>query len=281
VSTRPDQWHRAWSSVPDVLDRLLALVKDAPPDRAVTADWTVADTVAHLSTIAIKDIGLVTGTVPDLPVPGLHELVLGTTVDTVAEMNRQVLRGFTERELPVLTDRLRADVAELTRLAESADPLREVTWLGGARLPLAGLYVHLLNELNIHAWDIARGLGAEWETDPRDAALFVDVFLTEVIRCGYGRLLDHDRPVRPGRISAIFHSHTGDPVTFALIDGRVVLEPTDPRPDIRLRYDPTTFNLMLFGRVNRIRAVLGRKLSVGGRRPWLLPTFMQTMRLPS
>ncbi|TML33050.1 MAG: maleylpyruvate isomerase family protein, partial [Actinobacteria bacterium] len=164
MSTRPDQWHRAWSSVPDVLDRLLALVKDAPPDRAVTADWTVADTVAHLSTIAIKDIGLVTGTVPDLPVPGLHELVLGTTVDTVAEMNRQVLRGFTERELPVLTDRLRADVAELTRLAEGADPLREVTWLGGARLPLAGLYVHLLNELNIHAWDIARGLGAEWET---------------------------------------------------------------------------------------------------------------------
>jgi hypothetical protein len=38
---------------------------------------------------------------------------------------------------------------------------------------------------------------------------------------------------------------------------------------------------MLFGRTSQIRAVLSGKVRVSGRRPWLLPAFRRTMRLPS
>ncbi|MDG4775018.1 hypothetical protein [Solwaraspora sp. WMMD792] len=281
MSVTSDQWRCAATSAPDLSRRLLTLVDGLPADHPVTADWSLADTMAHLATITAMDIALVTGGVPNLPVPEINELRANTTVDTVAEMNRRVLAQFTERDVPALSARIRADVAELTRLADSVDPQHEVSWLGAAQLPVAGLYSHLLNEMNIHAWDIARSVGARWHTDPHQAALFVDVFLAGVTRCGYGRLLDHDRPVRAGRISVTFHPRTGGPTTLALVDGRVLLEPVDPRPDVRLRYDPATFNLMLFGRVGRLRAALGRKVAVGGRRPWLLPTFMSTMRLPS
>ncbi|MFV2097349.1 hypothetical protein ACFHW1_17990 [Micromonospora sp. LOL_014] len=118
-------------------------------------------------------------------------------------MNRRVLPQFTERDVPALAARLRADVAELTRLADAADPDHEVSWLGAAQLPVAGLYSHLLNEMNIHAWDIAR-------PGPRRADL--------------GDLPPAYR--WPGQ------------TTLALVDGRVLLEPVDPRPDVRLRYDP-------------------------------------------
>ncbi|MFV2018966.1 DinB family protein [Micromonospora sp. LOL_023] len=264
-----------------VLRRLLSLVDTVPPDRAVTAHWSAADTVAHLATITAVNVALLGGGGPDLPVPGLNELRAATTVDTIAEMNRQILGRFTERSIPVLAARMRADVQQLLAIAEHIDPLREVSWIGGARMPVAGLLSHLLNELNIHAWDIAQAVDVPWHIDPVDAALFVDVFLAGVTRCGYGRLLDHDRRVRKGRISVTFQPDTGGRLTFALVDGVVVLEPVDPWPDVRLRYDPATFNLMLFGRVSRVWAVLRRKVSVSGRRPWLLPTFMATMRLPS
>jgi hypothetical protein len=41
------------------------------------------------------------------------------------------------------------------------------------------------------------------------------------------------------------------------------------------------FSLMMFGRVSKARAVLTRKVTVGGRRPWLLPVFLRTLRVPS
>ncbi|MGY0236634.1 maleylpyruvate isomerase N-terminal domain-containing protein [Longispora urticae] len=281
MSITLNQWQRARTSVPEVLERLLTLLDGAPPDLPATAHWTIADTVAHLATIAATDVALVRGPAGDPSPSVVRELRLNTTVDTVAAMNRIVMSKYTERSLSVLAGRLRADVAELLAATEDADPLREIIWLGGANLPIAGLFAHLVNELNIHAWDIARALRRPWYTDPRDAAMFVDLFLVGVTRCGYGKLLDHDRPVRPGRISVTFRAGVSEPVTMALVDGRVVLEELDPRPDVRVSYDPVVFNLMLFGRVSKARAALTGRVRVAGRRPWLLPEFMATMRLPS
>ncbi|MFC0529822.1 maleylpyruvate isomerase N-terminal domain-containing protein [Phytohabitans kaempferiae] len=281
MSIRPQQWRQARGSLPDVLPRLLDLAESVPADRLVTAHWTVADTLAHLATITALDVALARNTPPDLPVPGLDELLAVTTVDTVAGMNDKIMARFTERRVPELTARLRADVESLLEATGDADPAREVDWLGGSRVHLAGLLAHLLNEFNIHAWDIARAVGAPWHTDPRDATQFVEVFLTGVARCGYGRLLDREGRVRPGRIAVTFAPREGAPVTLALTDGRVTLEPPDPRPDVRLSYDPATFNLMMFGRVGKAKAVVTGKLAVGGRRPWLLPAFLRTMRVPS
>lgn len=158
MSTTSEHWQRVRTSVPEVLHRLLTLLDGAPPDRAATADWSVADTVAHLATIAATDVALVRGGSEDPSASVVADLRLRTTVDTVAAMNDVVMARFTERRLPVLADRLRADIAALLAATADEDPLREITWLGGANLPVVGLLAHLVNELNIHAWDIARAL---------------------------------------------------------------------------------------------------------------------------
>ncbi|TDC85665.1 hypothetical protein E1193_02285 [Micromonospora sp. KC606] len=280
MSVTPHQWHRVRNSVPAVLGRLLDLVEKAPTDRLVTARWSAADTMAHLAGAAAMGLALVRNTPPDLPVPALLTLREDITVDTISLMNAQVLRDYTERRMPVLAARLRTDVEEILRVAEGTGPEHEVSWLGGARLPVIGLLAHLLNEMNIHAWDIARALRVPWVIDPADAALFVDHFLVGMTRHGYGRLLDRDGPVHPGRISVTIRHMFGPEVTLALVAGRVTVETPDPRPDVRIAFDPTVFTLVLFGRVHRFRAMLTRKVSVSGRRPWLLPVFMRTMRPP-
>jgi hypothetical protein len=50
---------------------------------------------------------------------------------------------------------------------------------------------------------------------------------------------------------------------------------------VRVRFDPATLNLMLFGRVSRLQGALTGKLIVSGPRPWLLPAFQRTVRFPS
>jgi hypothetical protein len=205
-------------------------------------------------------------------------------VDTVAEMNALILRQLTERRPLVLASRLREDIRAVLVATERRAPTEVVPWLGDSRVPLAGLLAHLLNELLIHGRDIARAIPARrtrWPIPAPQAALFFELFLVGVTRCGYGRLLDNDDRPRARRITVEFSSKHTTPVTFVLHHGRVSIEEPAPGSDVRLVFDPPALNLMLFGRISKPRAVLTGRLVILGRRPWLLPTFLRTMRLPS
>jgi hypothetical protein len=281
MSVTSTQWNRVCAALPEAVRQLRAVSRAVPPDLRVTPHWTAADTLAHLCTIAAMDVAMVTRDLAALPVPGISELRAATTVDTVSAMNAAVLSRYSERDTSVLLDRLDRDVTRLLEASGAAGAPAQVSWLGEANLPIDGLLAHLLNELDIHGWDIAHAARLPWRSDPAEAALFLDPFLVGVTRSGYGRLLDREGAVRPGRISVTFRPGYGDPVTLALVDGAVRVEPLDLRPDVRLTYDPVTLNRMLFGRVSKARAVSSGKVRIGGRRPWLLPAFMQTMRLPS
>jgi hypothetical protein len=263
----------------EAVGRLRALAGDVPAGLMATRHWTVADTLAHLSTIAAMDVSLVSTGVP--APAGITELRTATTVDTVSTMNAVVMSHFTERDPAILLDAVERDVALLLAAVEAAGAPRVVPWLGGALVPTDGLLAHLLNEVDLHGWDIARTVGRPWHTDAAGAALFFDLFLLGVTRCGYGNLLDRDGAPHRGRISVTFRSGYGEPATLALEDGVVRVVPLERHPDVRLSYDPVMMNRMLFGRVSQVRAVLSGKVRLSGRRPWLLPAFRQTMRLPS
>jgi hypothetical protein len=99
-----------------------------------------------------------------LPIPGMRDAILATTVDNIhGGVNAQLLRGYPEREPRVIAARLRSSVDEILCLTAGADPSTTVAWLGGSRVPLAGLLARLINEMLVHGSDIARGLGAPWQ----------------------------------------------------------------------------------------------------------------------
>jgi len=241
----------------------------------------VVDTAAHVATVAALHNSCLPGGSLSLDGPDLAYRVQMTTVDTVSALNDYAMGHFTERDRHVLVDRLRSEVGRLLELSDGVDPDSAVPWLGESRVPVAGILAHILNELSIHGHDIARATRSPWTIPPQDAATFLEYFLVGVIRHGYGRLLDRDEPPRPGRIAVRFQSRYTTPVTLALTDGIVSLAAEADPFDVRVTFDPTVLNLMMFGRVSKARAVLAGKVVVTGRRPWRLPAFLQTLRMPS
>jgi hypothetical protein len=261
--------------------RFAELVTGVPdPDAMVTAEWTVADTVAHVAMIAKMYTSLVRpDDSPLLDTRGQGQLEK-TTVDTVSVLNAMVLNDFPERDIGVLVAGLLADIEELLRVTEDADPATPLSWLGDSKVPLAGVLAHLVNELQIHGWDIAKAVKLHWTVPPGDAALFFDLFLVGVLTHDIGHLLDTDEPPRERRIAVAFRSAYTSPVVLVLHRGRVTVERPGGPVDARISFDPPSLNRMLFHRVGKVRSALTRKLVVSGPRPWLLPAFLRVVRLP-
>ena len=274
-------WTEVRASLEAVGDRFAQLVLSVPPTAKATADWTVAQTAAHVVTLSRLDVSLLEQADTALLFPSVADRLPDTTVDTVAELNEAALEDFGERDPRELARQLRSDIDQILRKSADTDPERPITWLGGAQVPLAGLLAHLLNELLIHGRDIARATGSPWEISPRDAALFFEVFLCGMTKNGYGSLLDGSGPTRKGRIAVEFRTRYTTPVAMVMRDGLVSIEEPGDDIDVKLFFDPVTMDLMLFGRISKLRAALTGKVIVSGRRPWLLPAFLRKVRLPS
>jgi len=277
----PEKWLAVRAALTDVRDRFEALVADADPRARANAQWTVMDTAAHVTAIAWVYTAMVVSDDTPLPIPGLREVILTTTVDNIhGGLNVQMLRGYTEREPDAVLTRLHSCIEEILRLTAGEDPSRTVSWLGGSRLPLAGIMAHLTNELLVHGRDIARSVNAPWQIPEEYAAFFFELFLIEIIRNGLGTLLDDDRPARRGRIAVEFRSAYTIPVTIVLDTGQVSIEEPSRDNNVRVYFKPATISLVLFHYITRPRAALTGSLLVWGRRPWLLVPFLRKVRLP-
>ncbi|MGH3749771.1 MAG: DinB family protein, partial [Micromonosporaceae bacterium] len=274
-------WNAVRAALKSTGDRFADLVASAPdPSVKVTADWSLAEMAAHVTGIAWIYTSMAESDGLPSPFAGLDAEVNATTVDTVADLNEVMLRRFSARASSELARQLVDHVDQLLALSHNKDPATPVNWLGGAVVPLAGLLAHLLNELLIHGRDIALAVRSPWRIPPGDAALFLELFLVGVTRSGYGKLLDSDQPSTNRRIAVQFRSKHLTPFTMVLDQGRVsIAEPG--RDDVKLRFDPATLNLMLFGRVSKLRAALTGKVIVTGHRPWLLRPFLKKVHLPN
>ncbi|GAB3155563.1 maleylpyruvate isomerase family mycothiol-dependent enzyme [Micromonospora sonneratiae] len=278
----PTQWQAVRAALNRAGEGFAELICAVPdPTRRVTAHWSVADTAAHIASITRLYTAIVRFEESTLPVPDLAEQLRQATVDTIADVNDLVLRHLTERDPGRLAEQIRTEIADILATSADLDPSVPVPWLGDSRVPIAGVFAHLTNELLIHGYDIATATGADWSIPAADSALFWEVFLVKMTQHSYGRLLDTDEPPSSRRIAVEFRSDHTTPVTLVLRDGLVSVEEPGDDPDVRLLFDPVVLNLMLFGRVSRLRAVLTRKVVIRGRRPWLLLPFLRVMRLPS
>ncbi|MGC4850666.1 maleylpyruvate isomerase N-terminal domain-containing protein [Micromonospora sp. DT15] len=276
----PDRWSVANTALRTATDRFTDLVAAAPsPVVMATADWTVADTLAHVVSIAMLYVSRLEGTEVPIRVPGLEDLLATTNVDTVADVNAHVLAHFTERDPQVLLTQLNTMVDRL--LATSADPRSTVSWLGNARVTVGGLFAHLTNELLVHGWDIARALRRAWPMPDEHAALYWDLFMFDMLRDTYGVLLNTELPTPRHDVSVQFRSRYVPTTTLTLGDRRVWIAAPDAPFDASVTFRPARFNLMMFGRISTAQAVLRRDVVIGGPKPWRLPAFLRVVHMPN
>lgn len=277
----PEKWLAVRSALADASARFETLVAGTDPRAMATAEWTVLDVAVHVSAIAWMYTTMVASDSTPLPIPGLRDAILTTTVDNIhGGLNAQMARGYTEREPGAVLARLHSCTDEILRLTAAEDPARTFSWLGGARLPLAGFMAHLTNELLVHGHDVARSVSAPWQIPEQYAAFFFELFLVEIIRNGLGTLMDCGKPVRRGRIAVEFRSAYTLPVTIVLDTGRISIEEPSRDNDVRVYFKPAAMSLVLFHYITRSRAAMTGSLRVWGRRPWLLMPFLREVRLP-
>lgn len=281
VSVTDKQWDAVRESVRTTAGRFCDLVSSTDPGSTATVKWSVADVTAHVTTVAFLNTMLLEAAPIPFDMPGLMEAIAAVTIEDVHGLNDQVLSHFTERDAGQLTETLRAHIDLMLAASRSRDPAETFSWLGGARLPLAGMFAHMVNELLIHGNDIARAIKVPWAMPPEDAALFFDLFYVGLLSGNTGRLLEGSKRPLKRRIAVEFRSGFTSPVTFVVRDGKATVEPAGPGADATVRFDPATLNMMMFGRISKPRAALTRKIVIGGRRPWLMPAFLRTVRLPS
>jgi hypothetical protein len=277
-----EKWAAVRSAVRDYGDRVADLILATPyPSMLTTADWTAAETAAHVTGIAWTYTAMLSGGHTPFPLPEVRQRLPITTMANIhQEMNPALLRTFKERNAEQLAERLRRSVDRMLADTATAVPDSTIEWMGGSRLPLAGVFAYLMNELHLHGRDIARAVGLPWRIPDHQSALFFDLFLVELVRNGYGILLDNDRRVREGRFTVEFHSEHTEPVTFVLDSGLVTVEEPSGRADVRVRFRPTALNLMMFHRIGSVRAALSGSVVAYGRKPWLLPVFLRKVRMP-
>jgi uncharacterized protein (TIGR03083 family) len=278
------QWNAAREALRVSAGQFADLACSRDPGAMATRDWSIADTVSHVTAIALWDTALVRP--GDLPFPHpwnlVEDQVRGTTVDTVDALNERILERFPERDPRILVKHLGAHVDDMLRATAGLDPDSPVDWLGGARVPLAGIFAHLTNELQIHGWDIARAAGVRWTIPSPYAAQFLELFVAGLGRHGIGGVLDKKGPPLRRRIAVRLESRFMGPLTLVALPGgsAVTGDPGTP-VDVRVWLEPAAFNLMMFGRISRLRAALTGKVLVGGPRPWLLSAFLRVVRFPS
>jgi len=279
-----ESWARVRAALDAAAGRFAELVSSLPDGHAkATRHWSVTDVAAHVANVAGLYVSIV-ATDPDRgPDARLPARAANATLDTVGAMNAAGLREITERDPEKLAALLRANVEALLSATAGTAPHTPVPWLGGSRMPVAGLLAHLLNELLIHGRDIARARRLRWRVPPEDAAWFFELFFIGVTTYGAGHLLDAGKtgePVRTGRLVAEFRSRYTTPVTVVVHDGQVLAERPGRKPDVRVSFDPAALDLMLFRRVGKLRAVLTGKVVISGRRPWRLRNFFRAIHIP-
>lgn len=280
ASITPERWRTVRESLRQTGDRFATLVSSVnEPKTTAVGSWSVATTAAHVAIISSVYTTMLAATPQFHPIPGVENRIRDAALDEVAALNEYALGHMTERDPVALGNQVRDAVGQLLAMSDDLDPLHRVAWLGNARLPVAGWYAHLLNELHLHGRDIAGATGTRWATPQPDAAMSFEMFLVTLLRGNAGHLLAHE-PMTRSRIAIRFRSRYTTPVVFAVQDSRVIIDPADKAVDATLYFRPTALMRILFNRLGKVNAALTGQVAVWGRKPWRLPAFLRAVRFP-
>ncbi len=255
---------RAWTALADTVPRLATLLRSVrDPGRPALGRWSVAEVAAHLA-VVFENLSRLAARQALPPMPELS--VFGDVmIDWV--------RAEPERDLGLLADRIEAAAAAFLGGSAVTDPdgLRPWTF-AGTEVSGTTFVCHLLDEVLVHGYDIARAAGRPWRIERSHAALALDGFALVAIAqlVGPGLVVQHRAAGGRARYRLRIRGVTRVDVQIA--DGELTIEaPSGQRVDCHVSGDPVVFLLLLWGRRSQWGPIARGQLTAWGRRPWLGP----------
>jgi putative sterol carrier protein len=250
--------------------RLTALIRanhDFPGP--VVGEWGIAELAAHISHVMRVDTNALTGgPMPDIGAPLSRR--------AVAAMTASLLADDPERDVRVLADRIDRLGAEFVQLA----PTDTVGWLAGMSLPSSAVPCHLLEELLLHGFDIAKAVGTPWEIDPAHAALVITGAVIPILTAEPRTFVKAEK-ARGFNARIQIRLRGFETIVFIFTDGALTVEPASgARADVHLSARPDQLLLVMMNRIPQWRPFLTGKVSLWGRRPDHLMKMMSVVAGP-
>ena len=269
-TTRSSHLAEARIAIAAIAPKFVRLVREGAPTGPVIGHWEMGDLACHVSQAIKVDTDALAGR--PLPVAELNPAA-------VAAANEDMLATDPERNLDVLADRIEAQLQDFLALSEASES-DEVTWLADVRLPASAVACHLLEELLVHGFDIARATKQEWTIAPEHAALAIAGAVLPIVNAAGP--MAFVKPERAqgfrARLDVLLRGHQR--LTFAFDDGFTFREDDSGPVDVHVSADPAAMLLFMLGRLSVPQAVLGGKFMAWGRRPWRLRRMMTVIAPP-
>lgn len=199
--------------------RFVALVRSLDPEdgRRPVPDlgWTMAETAAHLVTVAGRLLG---------------DRRRSATPEDTRRLNQECLDELAVRDVARLADRLEADLGVVVeRVYPKVDFERRYPFHAGTTISGGGGAAFFLCELLVHGYDIAAATQRDWAIAAPEAQLavrgpaefWINVFESEawgVLTVDLGEFPPVALPVRPGTIAEADGSVRARPVELLLAE---------------------------------------------------------------
>jgi uncharacterized protein (TIGR03083 family) len=229
------------------------------------ADWTVAESAAHLAVANELMADLAAG----------RERGYGDgTAGSLAAANAESLADFTERDTTVLAE---AIVRHARAFADAAAlrPATEPTTTPLGPMDLGTLSAYLLTHMLGHGYDIATALHRPHMVDRDRVELAMPFLLT-----GMARIVD-ERAAAGHSACYRLRLRGGSRFAVTFTRGVATVSAQPPgRADCTITAEPVAFFLLALGRCGPASAIARGKVVAWGRRPWLAPRFPLLFKAP-
>ena len=251
-------FERACGAIEEVLPAFAELVRLNPGVTVpAVGRWTLPEVACHVSHVIEKD----TDALARRQLPFIE-----LSPQAVAVWTEAMLADDPERDVTVLANRITALGSAFLELRAkpSAEP---VTWVGGTQLPPSAVVCHLLEELLVHGYDVAKAARARWRIEPEHAALAIVGAVLPIIAASPKSWLSQSYDL-PARARVEFRLRGFESFALVLDEGlHVEIPPTTSSADAHLAADPAALLLVMLGRESHWRALRRGKIIGWGRRP--------------
>lgn len=258
-------WDDTRTAVGKEAARLSALLRTAShPDAIALGQWSVAELATHVA----QALETITRFVKN-PSPALV-----ADIWSLGDKTMSMVAEDPVRDLKALADRIDAGAAALLEAVgpECVDATRP--WIiGGTETRPSHLTCHALNELVVHAYDIAKAEGQAWKVDQAHAAMIIAGFLIPVLqKLPPAAMVDEKKAAGVKATYEVRLRGTKPParVILRIAGGAMSVEDVaGQRIDCHTSADPAALLLVIWGRKSQWPAIAKGQLTAWGRKPWL------------
>lgn len=281
-------WEGAHDALSNQVARVTSLLRSVRnPEAPALGDWSLAELAVHLHQACVIVTALASDDISDVHrvwphLAGMSRSSLTDDLWDFSGVTRMGVSHETERDLGVLADRIEGQARVLLDSVDAEFASRSHTWVvEGVTVDTTMLLCHLLNEMVVHGYDMARADGRPWPIPRAHAGLVLEGFLVPIVSALGPRTMVDQEAARGFTATYELHVRKGGRYLFTFDDGSVSVErPGARRVDCHISADPVAMVLVAWRRRSQWPAIARGELMAWGRKPWLATRFQKLMRNP-